>query len=93
VRPLQESRSHLVATGSQAGMSLSGMPVPEMFLDRRTAASDGRAGKSQQADLQFFNSPFWFHPIISLALFFRYLSVTLAVKYFVPLRCFAYSFV
>jgi len=45
VRPLQESRPHLVAAGSQAGVSLPRMPVPEMFPDRRTAASDGRAGK------------------------------------------------
>lgn len=50
MRPLPKSRPHLVATGSQAGVSLPGMPVPEMFPDRRTAASDGRAGKSPLSD-------------------------------------------
>lgn len=43
--PLQESWPHLVAAGSQAGMSLPRMSVSEMFPDRRTAASDGCTGK------------------------------------------------
>lgn len=45
MRSLQKSWSHLVAAGSQAGMSLPGVPVPQMFTDRRTTASDGRPGE------------------------------------------------
>lgn len=45
MRSLQKSRSHLMVAGPQAGVSLPGVPVPQMFTDRRTTASDGRPGK------------------------------------------------